>query len=147
MAGAMQETMPRAGAVLVCAPREADALGWEVPHPTEGLSMRIALSVLALLANVAVAAAAPSDDEIRQKIVGDWGQSVTCVEGRLTFKADGTFISRGAGDSYAIQDGRLTGSNGDSDMPTMMVDFDGDQMLLDDGGGTPQRLSRCPAAQ
>jgi hypothetical protein len=115
--------------------------------------MRIALSVLALLANVAVAAAAPSDNEIRQKIVGDWGQSVTCVEGRLTFKADGTFISRGAGDSdgvtgtYAIQDGRLTGSNGDSDMPTMMVDFDGDQMLLDDGGGTPQRLSRCPAAQ
>ncbi len=116
--------------------------------------VRAALIVLALAATVSAAfAAPPSDDVIRQKIVGSWGQSVTCEEGRLTFNADGTFLSGGSNPdnsvngTYAIDKGRLTGQNGDSDMPQMLVDFDGDTLLLDNGSGTPERLNRCPPAQ
>ena len=32
-------------------------------------------------------------------------------------------------------------------MPVMLVDFDGDTLLLDDGSGEPDRLDRCQAAQ
>jgi hypothetical protein len=115
--------------------------------------MRAALLVLALLSGMTAVAAAPSDDVIRQKIVGSWGQSATCEEGRLSFNADGSFTSEGdnpdsaVAGTYAIADGRLSGQTGDNDMPVMLVDFDGETLLLDDGGGSPQRLSRCPAAQ
>ncbi len=112
-----------------------------------------ALFVLALLSAVNVAAAAPTDDIIRQKIVGSWGKSVTCPDGHLTFNADGSFISAGANadeavnGTYAIDKGRLTGQTGDTEMPVMLVDFDGETLLLDDGGGNPERLDRCQAAQ
>ena len=115
--------------------------------------MRAALFGLALVSTVAAAAAAPSDDVIRQKIVGSWGQSPTCQEGRLVFGADGSFSSQGTQDSqsvggtYAIDQGRLTGHSGDTDMQVVLVDFDGDTLLLDDGSGNPERLDRCQAAQ
>ena len=102
---------------------------------------------------VAAPAAKPSDDVLRQKIVGSWGRSATCDDGRLTFNADGSFTSGGGNPdnavsgSYAIAAGRLTGENGDNDMPDMLVDFDGEALLLDDGSGNPQRLSRCQPAQ
>lgn len=95
----------------------------------------------------------PSDDVIRQKIVGSWGQSATCAEGHLTFNADGTFLSKGADQAegitgtYVVDRGRLTGQNGDNDMPAMLVAFDGDSLLLDDGSGKPQRLDRCQTPQ
>lgn len=103
--------------------------------------------------DVTAPAVPPADDVIRQKIVGSWGQSATCAEGRLTFNADGSFLSKGAGEpdgvtgTYVIDHGRLTGENGDNDMPTMLVNFDGDKLLLDDGSGSPQRLDRCQAPQ
>jgi hypothetical protein len=151
------------------------------PTPIEGVSMRAALSILFLACTLAATAAAaapattdapatpgapaaatpgaappaakPSDDVLRQKIVGSWGRSVTCDDGRLTFNADGSFTSGGGNPdnavsgTYAIADGRLTGENGDNTMPDMLVDFDGDALLLDDGSGNPERLSRCQAAQ
>ena len=40
-----------------------------------------------------------------------------------------------------------TGTSGDSDMPAMLVDFDGEMLLLDDGSGSPQRLNRCTTPQ
>ncbi len=118
--------------------------------------MRAALSVLALactLIATAAVAAPPSDDAIRQKIVGSWGESAACANGRLIFNADGTFISQGAQElervagTYAIDQGRLTGKNTDTDMPVMLVDFDGETLLLDDGSGNPQHLERCQQAQ
>jgi hypothetical protein len=118
--------------------------------------MRTALSGLALacmLAATAAMAAPPTDDVMRQKIVGSWGRSPTCDDGRLTFNADGSFTSGGGNPdsavsgTYAIADGRLTGENGDNDMPDMLVDFDGEALLLDDGSGSPQRLDRCQPAQ
>jgi hypothetical protein len=114
---------------------------------------RVALSLFALLSLTAMAAAAPSDDEIRQKIVGSWGQAATCGEGHLTFNADGSFESAGPttggklSGTYSIDGGRLSGQNGDNDMPVMLVDFDGDTLLLDNGSGDPERLSRCTPPQ
>jgi hypothetical protein len=110
-----------------------------------------ALFVLALLPAVNVAAA-PSDDVIRQKIVGSWGKSLTCADGSLTFNADGSFVSKGAdgaegtAGTYAIDQGQLTGKTGDSEMPMMLVDFDGDTLLLNDSGNS-LRFDRCQAAQ
>lgn len=127
--------------------------------------MRPTLSVLALFCTLAAAPAlaasadsaapakAPSDDVIRQKIVGSWGQSAACAEGRLTFKSDGTFESKGADEangitgSYAVENGRLSGKNGDNTMPDELVDFDGETLLLDNGSGDPERLERCQSAQ
>ena len=118
--------------------------------------MRAAFSVLAFactLAATAAIAAPPPDDVIRQKIVGSWGPSATCEEGRLTFNADGTFESKGPGNAdgtagtYTIDQGHLAGQNGDNDMPVVLVDFDGDTLLLDNGSGNPDRLDRCQVAQ
>lgn len=99
------------------------------------------------------AVAPPSDDVIRQRIVGSWGQTADCKDGSLTFKTDGTFISKGVNEptgatgTYAIDKGRLSGENGDGEMPVMLINFDGEAMLLDDGSGNPQRLARCQAQQ
>ncbi len=118
--------------------------------------MRAAFSVLVLasiLAATAAIAAPPSDDVIRQKIVGSWGQTPTCTDGHLTFNADGTFSSgsdnpdNDVKGTYTIDKGHLSGQNGDTDMPVMLIDFDGETLLLDDGSGSPQRLDRCQTAQ
>ena len=99
------------------------------------------------------AAAPPSDDILRQKIVGSWGQTPACPDGHLTFNADGSFQSAGANQSdavtgtYTIDGGHLAGTSGDSEMPTMLVNFDGEMLLLDDGSGSPQRLNRCTTPQ
>jgi hypothetical protein len=95
--------------------------------------------------------APPPDSVLRQKIVGSWGQSAACKEGRLTFNSDGTFASKGTHEktavtgTYTIDQDRLSGRNGDNTMPVMLVDFDGDTLLLDDGSGKPERLARCLA--
>ncbi len=116
--------------------------------------MRAALFGLALLSTVTAALAAPpSDDVIRQKIVGSWGQSATCQDGHLTFNADGSFESAGASadskvnGTYAIDKGQLSGRVGENDMPVVLVDFDGDTLLIDDGSGSPERLDRCQTTQ
>ena len=82
-----------------------------------------------------------------------WGQSPACAEGHLSFKADGTFESKGAGDSagatgtYTIDQGHLSGRVGDTDMEVVLIDFDGETLVIDDSSGNPQRLERCQAAQ
>lgn len=115
------------------------------------------LSILVLLSAIGLAVAAPAappdDAVLRQKIVGSWGQTLTCTDGRLIFNADGTFVSAGRNPdgnvtgTYVIDQGRLTGHSGDTDMPAMLVGFDGDVLLLDDGSGDQQRLNRCQTAQ
>ncbi len=116
--------------------------------------MSAAFSCLVLLATATVALAAPpADDVIRQKIVGSWGDTPACAEGSLTFNQDGSFSSKAADGSdrvsgtYTIDGGRLSGKNGDNSMPVVLVDFDGEALLLDDGSGNPDRLARCQAAQ
>ena len=115
--------------------------------------MRVALFGLALASTLTAAFATTPDDVIRQKIVGSWGQSAACEEGRLTFNADGTFTSAGRNSdndvsgTYAIDQGRLSGHSGETDMPQILVDFDGDALLLDNGSGNPDRLDRCQTPQ
>ena len=107
---------------------------------------------LALLCLTCSAAMAAGDDELRQKIVGSWGDTAACAHGSLIFNADGSFQSKDAAQAdndfngtYAIADGKLTGKTGDSEMPMMDTRFDGDTLVLTGGDGTPQLLVRCSA--
>ena len=103
--------------------------------------MRLLFATLALLAFVNSAYAA-SDAEIKAKLLGSWGTGEACKEGSLTFKADGTFVSKaGAGGgpdddllgTYAVVDGKLKGRAGEIEMPTLSIRFQNDTlMLLDD---------------
>jgi hypothetical protein len=61
------------------------------PHTAQGSAMlRTAFFALALAVSASLASAA-TDDELRQQIVGAWGQDATCSTGALGFAADGTF--------------------------------------------------------
>ena len=111
--------------------------------------MRALFPVLALLCAATTAASAATDDEIRQKIVGVWGESPACAQGRLAFNADSSFSSRNTDaasnveGTYDITSGKLNGKVGAEAMPEMIVAFDNETLLLASGGGDPDRLVRC----
>lgn len=103
-------------------------------------------TALVLGASVSFALAA-SDDELRQQILGSWGQDAACAQGALTFNADGTYSVVMTGDdpetgTWAISGGILTGS----DQPSAKVAIDGDSLALSDpdGGTRVERFNRCP---
>jgi hypothetical protein len=108
--------------------------------------VRPCLALLLLSASASLAFAA-TDDELRQQIVGPWGQDAECAAGALTFNADGTFAITRADDdpeagTWQIAEGILTGS----DQPTSTVAIEGDQLMLGDpeGGGRVETFTRCP---
>jgi hypothetical protein len=110
------------------------------------MTFRTAVTALGLIAFPSLALAA-SDDELRQQILGAWGQDPVCAEGSLTFAADGTFAIVMADDdpesgTWSIADGVLTGT----DQPTSSVAIDGDTLSLGDpeGGGRVETFNRCP---
>lgn len=95
-----------------------------------------ALALLPLLAPVSAAQAA-TDTELSTRIVGSWGQDSACLNGRLTFQADGTFaLTQGARTEtghWTIRDGSLTGGTDDgSSRPRMLVEFDEGALVLSD---------------
>lgn len=103
-------------------------------------------AALALGASMSIALAA-TDDELRQQILGSWGQDADCARGALTFNDDGTYSVVMTGDeaetgTWTISDGILTGS----DQPTSKVTIDGDSLALGDpdGGTRVERFNRCP---
>jgi hypothetical protein len=115
--------------------------------------MRFIVSGLAFLAVVmaaALAAAAP-DDELKMKIVGNWGDTDACSDGYLIFNADGTFVSKAPEGSppdddlkgnYTIVDGKLSGKTADFEMPTIAISFDGDKLVMGTGPDA-QALVHC----
>jgi hypothetical protein len=111
--------------------------------------MRTFWPTLAFLLCVTAAASAATDDEIRQKIVGVWGESPACAEGRLAFNADKTFSSENAEAASKIEggweivEGKLKGTVGADPMPEMAVIFEEETLVLAGDGGEPDRLVRC----
>jgi len=113
---------------------------------------RTTVTALALAASASLALAA-TDDELKQQIVGSWGQDAECAEGALTFAADGTFSLVRPGDddetgTWEITDGVLTGTSSDGgEQPASSVTIDGDTLSLGapDGGSRVEKFNRCPA--
>jgi len=112
--------------------------------------LRSALTVL-LLAGPTVAALAATDAELKQQIIGAWGQDPNCAAGALTFVDDGTFtIERTGADSQAgrwdIVGGILTGTASDGGkQPDATVRIDGDSLYLGaPEGSRVETLNRCP---
>ena len=113
--------------------------------------IRTAVTALALTVSASIALAA-TDDELKQQLVGSWGQDPMCAEGALTFNADGTFGFVRPGDDtetgvWQIADGILTGTSTDGgDQPASSVTIDGDSLALGapDGSGRIEKFNRCP---
>lgn len=108
--------------------------------------MRISIAAFSLAASASLALAA-TDDELRQQILGAWGQDAQCARGALTFNADGTYSIVMPGDdpetgTWTISNGVLTGSG----QPASTVTIDGDSLALGDPDGSArvERFTRCP---
>jgi hypothetical protein len=107
---------------------------------------RMTVTALALAVSTAVAFAA-SDAELREAIVGSWGQDATCSTGTLTFNTDGTFTlirpDRNETGTWSIAGGMLTGIASDgSARPEVGVSVEGDAMIFK--FGTQQdKFARC----
>jgi Lipocalin-like domain len=114
--------------------------------------IRMTVTALALAASASLALAA-TDDELKQQIVGSWGQDVQCAQGALTFSADGTFNLVRPGDdtesgTWEITDGILTGTSSDGGaQPASSVTIEEDTLALGapDGDGRVETFNRCPA--
>ena len=119
--------------------------------------VRFRLAALVLLAtSVIPALAADTDDQLRQKIVGYWGDSDQCQGSVLVFRSDGTVdeievdrtrtpsVSTIRTGTYQIAAGKLSGKMGGTVMPLVDLRFDGDTMVLVDGTDESP-VTRCPA--
>lgn len=109
--------------------------------------IRIIIAAAALASSASLALAA-TDDELREQILGPWGQDAACADGALTFAADGTYALVRPGDdtesgTWAIADGILTGEG----QPASKVTIEGDSLSLGDpkGNGRVETFNRCPA--
>lgn len=110
------------------------------------MMFRTAVTALGFVASSSLAIAA-TDDELKERIVGAWGQDPVCADGSLTFAADGTFTIVMGDDepengTWSIADGVLTGTG----QPASSVTIDGDTLSLGDpeGGGRVETFNRCP---
>ena len=108
--------------------------------------LKMPLAALALAASTTLVLAA-TDDELREELVGPWGQDAECAEGSLTFKANGTFAVVRPDDDpengyWSLMDGVLTAT----DMPTSTVTIAGNTLSLGDpkGGSRLEQFTRCP---
>jgi hypothetical protein len=104
----------------------------------------------ALLATLSTPALAATDDELKQAIVGSWGDEATCRQGRLVFNADGTFTSGSAEDpaeiqkgTYTIAGGRLEGSVDGTPMPEMTLTIEDGAIYMTEEGHPKDRLFPC----
>lgn len=111
---------------------------------------RTTFSALALVASVTFAHAA-TDDELRQQIVGAWGQDPTCSTGALSFAADGTFTFSQPGKdaqpgTWTIAGGLLTGSMAGAASPDAKVEItDAGLTIAEVESGQTTTLLRCPS--
>jgi hypothetical protein len=98
---------------------------------------------LAFILAGTVAASAATDDELRQQIVGKWGETAECADSTLSFNADGTFGDGDRTGTYSITGGKLSGKAGEQAMPDVTVSFDADKMMLKNEGGDTDTLTKC----
>lgn len=113
--------------------------------------IRATVAMLAVAASATLAFAA-TDDELRQEIVGAWGQDAACENGSLSFKDDGTFAflqpgGASLGGTWTITDGVLSGSrDGGGSQPDTTVAFADGKMTMTETA-EPNRsavFERCP---
>ncbi len=115
---------------------------------TKELPMRAGLPAFALLLLATAVAHAATDDEIRQKLIGSWGDTSACAKGALVFNADGTFAAKEADGSsrfegtFEIKDGKLNGLVDKDAMPEMGIAFEEDTLVMS-GPDAPDKLVRC----
>jgi hypothetical protein len=112
--------------------------------------IRIAIAAT-VLAAAPLAALAATDQELKQQIVGGWGQDADCADGSLTFNDDGTFAlaqpGRNETGTWDIAGGTLTGSTSDgSSRPDAAVTIAGDTLALGTGDEA-ETLIRCSSQQ
>src|SRR5436190_18534304 len=89
-------------------------------HPWKGAPMSRLFVAFLALAFSSVLAAAATDDELKQQIVGKWSQQASCGGDVLTFNADGTVVHHRQGaaaaddesGTYQIVGGMLKGTLG-----------------------------------
>jgi len=112
--------------------------------------IRPALTILLVAASASFAHAA-TDEELRQQIVGAWGQDATCSTGSLSFAADGTFTFARPGldpqaGTWSVAGGLLSGARADgSAQPEAAISFaDGKLTLAESGSGQSATFFPCP---
>jgi hypothetical protein len=105
--------------------------------------------ILLMLAFAPGLAVAASDDELRQQIVGSWGENAECASGSLMFNADGTFMMTRAdtgeqmNGQYQIVGGVLSGSSAEGAMPEVAIRIEEAKLTLENGGQVVNELIRC----
>lgn len=113
--------------------------------------IRSATALLALAASTSFAFAA-TDDELRQQIIGAWGQDAACSTGWLTFDADGRFVfaqpgAEPVGGTWSITDGVLKGTrDGGGEQPDATVSFADGKMSMTETGDSQRTavFEHCP---
>jgi hypothetical protein len=113
--------------------------------------IRLSLAALLVTASASFAFAA-TDEELRQQIVGAWGQDDTCSTGSLSFAADGTFVFARPGfedqsGTWSIAGGVLSGARSDgSSQPDATVAFaDGKMTMAESGSAQAATFFPCPS--
>lgn len=113
--------------------------------------MRRTVLAALILAAGATAGLAATDEELRQQIVGSWGENAACAEASLVFNADGTFAMVQAGEdpasrrggTWSIAGGVLSGATPEGAMPDVSVRVDGAKLFFEEGGQVVNELTRC----
>ena len=103
-----------------------------------------------LLAMAPTLALAATDDELRQQIVGAWGENAACADS-LVFNADGSFTMVRAGDdpagrgvgTWSIAGGVLSGATPDCAMPDVMLRIEATKLYFEEAGQVVNELTRC----
>ncbi len=110
--------------------------------------MRTSVFAAVLLAMAPTLALAATDDELRQQIVGGWGENAACADS-LVFNADGTFTMLRAGadpagqGTWSIANGILSGATPDGSMPDVTLRIEATKLYFEEGGQVVNELTRC----
>ncbi len=113
--------------------------------------MRTLAFAALLLAVAPTLAFAATDDELRQQIVGAWGENAACADASLVFNADGTFTMVRAGEdpagqgagTWSIANGVLSGATPDGSMPDVTLRIEAAKLYFEEGGQVVNELTRC----
>lgn len=114
--------------------------------------MKKLLVLLGIATALSAPALASTDDELKQALIGTWGDSEDCKDGILVFNSDGTFTSGSASEpadvqkgTYTLIGGKLNGEAGGTTMPEVTVTVESGKLTFN--GSEPdqkQELVPCP---
>jgi hypothetical protein len=115
--------------------------------------MKKLLVLFGVAAGLAAPALAATDDELKQALIGTWGDSGDCKDGILVFNSDGTFTSGSADDpadvqkgTYTLIGGKLNGKADGDPMPEVTVTVE-DGKLTFNGSGPDEKQVLVPCSK